>query len=140
MRMSDWSSDVCCSDLAAALETRLHHLGRQPGAADGVDPGVAHLAFADVAVEVADRHLVARRARKRTRAGRAHAVGAGLLQGDTGHVATAVRRNVARWLVNLIQQLPGAGGTVDTLARTRPLRVPKGAAGATHRQRIPELD
>src|SRR3546814_11184693 len=80
--------------------------------ADGVDPGVAHLAFADVAVEVADRHLVARRARKRPRAGRAHAVGAGLLQGDTGHVEHAVRRDVARRLVHLIEQLHGAGGTV----------------------------
>src|SRR3546814_12274612 len=113
MRMSDWSSDVCCSDLAAALETRLHHLGRQPGAADGVDPGVAHLAFADVAVEVADRHLVARRSRKRPRAGRAHAVGAGLLQGDPGPGAHAVRRDVARRTVHLIVDLLGAGGTGD---------------------------
>src|SRR3546814_10018971 len=39
MRISDWSSDVCSSDLGARLEQLVHPEGRRRGPAESVDAG-----------------------------------------------------------------------------------------------------
>src|SRR3546814_1667349 len=48
MRISDWSSDVCSSDLRAAAASRFHALGLSPRAGGGV----AEIAGAEEGVEL----------------------------------------------------------------------------------------
>ena len=110
----------------AAAQPLLHHLDAQLRAGHGVDAGEAHLAGADVAVEIADDDLIGRRARLRPRAGTAtRSLARPAANVTVGDVQHAVRRDVGGGIVHLVQQLLGAGRDVDAAAGAGGLATPR---------------
>src|SRR5262245_3707830 len=100
-------------DKAALLQARLHDLGAQLGASHRVGSTERHLSFTDIAVEIANRDLVGRRALAALRPDHGDAIRAYLLEPDVGDVDNAIGSDVVRRIVNLIEQLLAAGRNID---------------------------
>src|SRR3546814_6645752 len=85
MRISDWSSDVCSSDLRSALSRRAARAARQHRAGDGpgLRPGTARARAAPgrAGDAVLRRRQRRRQDRARDRRRRAHGAGAGAVRG-----------------------------------------------------------
>ena len=101
---------------AAQTQPLRHDLAGEPGARDSIGPTVGELPLAQITVEIADAHLVGRGPRTSPRAGDRHPARPHLAKGDAGHVEHTVGRDIARWIVDFVEKLLGAGGGVDAPA------------------------
>ena len=93
---------------AAQAQPLRHDLAGEAGARDRARTAVGKLPLAQVAVEIADAHLVGPGARARPGAADRDAIGARLAKIDTAHVEHAVGRDVGRRILDLVEKLLGA--------------------------------